>query len=479
MTAMLSGPQATKFSKPEDYLSGADASTIGTIIASASDIALIVDTDDTVLDYAIGFEGIDGADFADWLGMPVTEIVTVESRPKALDLLAGARREDAARWRELNHPLGAGEADFPVRYCAVKADEAGRVMLLGRDLRPVAALQRRVVGIQQTLDRDYARLLQMETRYRLLFQSASEAFLIVDSASGRILEVNPAASALLGQAADDLTRKRFPLGIDRAGTEALTACLASVRSSGRPETVSVKLAGDGREVDVFVSLFRAEAGKHFLVRMTGSAAFGLSSTESEAQIISLFRRACEAIVLTDSEGRVEWANEAFLDIVQVPVESQLRGASLDRFFTRPGIDLPLILANTREGGRLRFYATSLSSQHGLATDVEVSSVRLGEGAPEGFGFIFRNAALRPAEVPASASPLPRSPEQLTELIGRVPLKDLVRETVDVIERLCIEAALRMTDDNRASAADLLGLSRQSLYVKLRRYGLSDPAKDEQ
>jgi hypothetical protein len=43
----------------------------------------------------------------------------------------------------------------------------------------------------------------------------------------------------------------------------------------------------------------------------------------------------------------------------------------------------------------------------------------------------------------------------------------------MIERLCIEAALVITGDNRASAAEILGLSRQSLYAKLRRYGLGD------
>jgi hypothetical protein len=62
---------------------------------------------------------------------------------------------------------------------------------------------------------------------------------------------------------------------------------------------------------------------------------------------------------------------------------------------------------------------------------------------------------------------------LTELVGRVPLKELVREAADVIERLAIEAALKLTGDNRALASDLLGLSRQSLYIKLHRYGLGD------
>ena len=63
------------------------------------------------------------------------------------------------------------------------------------------------------------------------------------------------------------------------------------------------------------------------------------------------------------------------------------------------------------------------------------------------------------------------------MIGRVALKEIVREATDVIERLCIEAALKLTGDNRASAAEMLGLSRQSLYVKLRRYGLGDPAPE--
>ena len=43
---------------------------------------------------------------------------------------------------------------------------------------------------------------------------------------------------------------------------------------------------------------------------------------------------------------------------------------------------------------------------------------------------------------------------------------------DVIEKICIETALEMTKNNRAAAAEMLGLSRQSLYVKLRKFGLA-------
>nr|MCU0625207.1 hypothetical protein [Gemmatimonadaceae bacterium] len=58
-------------------------------------------------------------------------------------------------------------------------------------------------------------------------------------------------------------------------------------------------------------------------------------------------------------------------------------------------------------------------------------------------------------------------------VGRVSLRELVRDTVDLVERHFIEAALELTDDNRTSAAEVLGVSRQSLYVKLRRHHLID------
>mgnify|MGYP000179099806 CR=1 FL=1 len=81
------------------------------------------------------------------------------------------------------------------------------------------------------------------------------------------------------------------------------------------------------------------------------------------------------------------------------------------------------------------------------------------------------------ETHAVGKDMPRSPGQMTELVGRVPLRDIVRETTDLIEELCIEAALELTGDNRAAAAEMLGLSRQSLYVKLRRFGVGDALSD--
>ena len=176
------------------------------------------------------------------------------------------------------------------------------------------------------------------------------------------------------------------------------------------------------------------------------------------------------------------ANAAFLQLAQLPNEDQARGESLDRWLGRTGVDLEILTANLRQHGSVRLFATTIRGELGEPSEVEISATTVMNGGPALLR--FRDPRCEPPAAarsrgdprasggdPRRQRRLPPSLEHLSELIGRVALKDLVREATDVIERLCIEAALELTRDNRASAAEILGLSRQSLYIKLRRYGL--------
>ena len=58
---------------------------------------------------------------------------------------------------------------------------------------------------------------------------------------------------------------------------------------------------------------------------------------------------------------------------------------------------------------------------------------------------------------------------VAERVGKAPLPVLVRDVAEVVERHCIETALRIAEGNRTAAAEMLGISRQSLYSKLDRY----------
>lgn len=124
------------------------------------------------------------------------------------------------------------------------------------------------------------------------------------------------------------------------------------------------------------------------------------------------------------------------------------------------------------------FATTLRGQYGSSCNVEVAAVSALNAAEPSLGFSIRDVEKRAPTDLKTSRELPHSAQELTELISRAPLKELVRETTEVIERLCIAAALKLTADYRATAAELLGLSRQSLYAKLRRYGLADLAPGE-
>jgi transcriptional regulator PpsR len=371
-----------------------------------------------------------------------------------------------------------GVADVPVIYAAVDLQREGRVIAVGRDLRAVAALQQRLVDAQQAIERDYWRLRHAETRYRLLFQTAAEGVLVVDAASLKVIEANPAAGRLLGEAARRLVGRTFPEGLDAAAGRALEAMLAAVRAAGRAGETRIRVPGTALDLNVSASLFRQEEASLFLVRLLPAAATtGAVLPEAQARLLDVVEQAPDAIVVTDADGRVLSANRAFRDLAQLATEEQARGDSLDRWLGRPGVDLNVLLSNLRQHGSVRLFATTLRGEVGATADVEISAVAVPNAEPRCYGFSIRDVGRRLSPDLRAGRDLPRSVEQLTELVGRVALKDLVREATDLIERLCIEAALDLTGDNRASAAEMLGLSRQSLYVKLRRYGLGDLASE--
>ena len=468
-----------QFRFPRDSVGELDADMAATLIAAMSDIALVVDTDGVIRDVAFGSDDWSVEWYGKWLGLPWVDTVTGETRGKIEALVEEATTTHPSRWRQVNHPSSWG-ADVPVLYCTMRLRPDGPIIACGRDLRSSAALQQRLIEAQQSMERHYSRLRNLETRYRLLFQMSAEAVLIVDAVSRKVVEANPAAGPLFGEASRRVVGRVFPDGFDPDSTTQLQSLLASVRATGRAEDVRARLADTRREYLVSASLFRQESTALFLIRLVPAAAGSAAGYVSKggSNLAALVESTPDAIVLADPQGRIISVNPAFLDLVQLATDEQVRGEPLERWLGRPGVDLNVLLANLRQHGSVRRFNTLMRGEYGATAEIELSATSILNGKQPAFGFTIRNVGDRLAmEAHAGPRELPRSVEQLTELVGRVPLKDLVRETTDVIERLCIEAALELTGDNRASAAELLGLSRQSLYVKLRRYGLGDLGSD--
>jgi len=463
-----------RFKAPRKSLGNLDADAAADLLTAATDVALIIDRKGTVRDVAFGSGELVKDLGGDWVGMNWDQTVTVESRPKITEMLRDASFESDARWRQVNHPAKGGP-DVPILYRARSLGDQGRIVALGRDLRAVETLQQRLMEAEQTMEREYSRVRHAETRYRLLFQLASEAVLIVDADTQKVVDANPAALQIVGSPSRRLVGRPFPDGFDPAGQKAIETLLGSVRATGRGDEVRATLPDPERVFLISASLFRQNEAAHFLVRIRPLAADGprAESDDAQSRLLDVLESSPDGLVVTTPEGQILTANRAFLDLAQLATAEQARGQPLDRWLGRPGVDIRVMLSNLRQHGSIRLFRTTLRGEYGSGAEVEISAVSVANGEQPCLGFTVRNVDTRSSSEGRKVRELPRTAEELTDLIGRISLKELVRETTDVIERLCIEAALQITGDNRATAAEMLGLSRQSLYSKLRRYGISD------
>ncbi len=467
MDAATNREAMVPFKSPKRFLGDLDASLTAKVIASAGDIALIVDNG-VIKDLAVGNEELSREGCDAWRGRKWIETVTVESRPKIEDMLSGEASRPAI-WRQVNHPTAHGP-DIPIKYTAVRTSNDNRIVAIGRDLRGVAALQQRLLEAQQDLDRDYSKMREVESRYQSLFRAVSEPVVIVESGLQTVEEANPACARLLATSVDLLKGVSLASLFDKASQRVVEAAAARALSAGRSEEAGVILKG-GRPSAMMISAFRQANATHLIVRLVSEA--GNAASPARADSMGIIEHLPDGLLVAGADFRIIAANRAFLDLAQLSSEQQALGSHLVQYLGRSTTDLNVLIAGVKNHGFSRNFSTVLRDRHGKTEDVEVSAVSAPRGDVTVYGFSVRSIARRLKAGANLGAELPNTVDRLTGLVGRVSLKEIVRESTDMMEKLCIEAALEITGDNRASAAEMLGLSRQGLYSKLRRFGIPE------
>lgn len=463
------------FRIPKKTLGSLNADVAGSVIAAASDIALIIDSDGVIRDLAFSNSDLFDHTKDTWIDLPWIDTVTTESRPKVQQILDDANSKAPTRWRHVNHPTSEG-ADFPVRYSALQVANKGNILAFGRELRSMSVLQQTLVNAQQSMEREYARFRQAETRYRQMFELATEAVLIIHAKTLKIIEANPASAILLKKSVNKIIGHGLLKMFDTESAQSIQKMLSGVETNGQAQDIQVHSLENDNDYKVRASFIRNEQAAFFLVHLSTTQVNGATPNfnKETSSLIKIVERTPEGFVITDLKGQILMANPAFLNLSQLTNLEQAKGELLNRWLGRPGLEIDALMKNLTEHGSIRLFSTIIRGEYGSTTDVEVSAVSVPNGDMGCFGFMIRNVHGRIQVEAKSSQSISPSVEQLTKLVGQVPLRELVRETTSVIERLSIEAALELTGDNRASAAEILGLSRQSLYSKLHRYGIVDP-----
>jgi transcriptional regulator PpsR len=458
------------FRDPDHFLSGFDSGAVSRLIQQSTDIAVIIE-DGRVKDVAVMPDDLRKAGFGEgWIGQPWINTVNPDSRGKIEALLAGGEPGTVARARQVNHP-SRNVQDIPVAYRTLRAGPSNSLIALGRDLREASELQQRLIHAQQKLERDYAQMRRAEARYKVIFESVSEPILIVTTDDFLIETGNRAAAEALGVDAAEFLQGELTSAFAPAAARQLDRFAARAAASGGAELKGVELL-DGRRCNLFATLFGSSQDARLIVKIQTKQA---PAAAGPTRFLQALDDLPDGLIVCDPELRILSVNRAFLDMVHQPGREAMIGARLADFLGRSQTDINVLMSSLKTHGAARNFATVLRDRYNTEDSVEVSAVSTGEGDDTMLAFSIRSVARRINLDPPLGQELPRSVDHLTNLVGRMPLKDIVRDSTTLIERLCIEAALKITEDNRASAAEILGLSRQGLYSKLKRFGFEDKA----
>jgi transcriptional regulator PpsR len=451
-------------------LSDLDSRAVAAALEAVADVQLKIDADDFIIAVSVTNPDLSDLRHQPWQGRRFTEIVSSDQTERARQALSRARANPGTAARaDLDHSLPGSDQGTPISYRFVCSEEDEAVVAVGIDLRAVSNLRQQLVNAQQAMEQDYWSTRQIENRYRRLFEMANDAFVVVDEVSGRILEANPQASRLLVSDGQNLVGRPFPIGFVESGTDALLNALADARATGGSQA-EVPLAGIDSDARLAISYLRQGSESRYLIKINAINDLPLAADDVWSDLVE---QAADAILVLDESGVLIHANRTFLDWTQVASIEAVLGRSADDYIGRSSVDVTVLLNNLRQQGKIRLYASTLRSVFGTTSDIEISAARVNTHDGPRYALFIRDVSHRVTAEHPMTEQLPRSIEQITRRVGRVPLKELVRESTDVIEALCIDAALQLTKDNRASAAELLGLSRQSLYTKLRRYGIGE------
>lgn len=447
------------------------------IVTSASDLALVVSADHVVLSALANPRAGFWANVSQWQDCRLESLLTTESWKKFQGRLESADLEThRVLVIELTH-ADSVNFEFPVRYAVSRLGEGDGWLMVGRDMRPIAELQQQLVQAQLALERDYESQRELETRYRVLMEASPSPQMIVSVASGKIVDLNALAADLVGAPRSELLDTPLTQEFEGRRRGELLENLARLAADDPAGTPDLTVRRNRKRVTISATAFRAAGDKLLLCRLELSE----SSREQRGDLADmaerLFQKGIDAMVFVDLEGVVISANESFLNLTDSGSLAMVQGRSFGDFLSRGAIDMRVLLENVRRVGHLRHYPTRLNTDFSGQVSVEISATLFQDRTNPAIALVIRDSNLADA---TRILPGPAGNEGLRnvmQMVGYSTLRDIVNETTEIIEKMCIETALELTGNNRVAAAELLSLSRQSLYVKLRKFGLLNKAGD--
>lgn len=220
-----------------------------------------------------------------------------------------------------------------------------------------------------------------------LFGASNEAVVILDAATDKILQANPAASVLLRSPATALIGTRFMTAFESSSSAEIQHHTRLARTSGSSEVMAVRARGGGMDLKARVSLVRAASQCYLLVRLEPAVfeARSIGASPGSA-VLEVIDSAPVGFLITEAGLHVDFANRAFLEMAGVNSEAEVRGSPLTRWLRLSATDLAQLAQQLSEREATSRITTQLCPAGNRSRRVELCAVPVADGEHTWWGF---------------------------------------------------------------------------------------------
>lgn len=424
------------------------------IILGAADIVCWLWPDGDIAKVSLRSEPGEAHDLMDFHGRPMRDLIHADDvaslNAMIRDTVAGRETHATTLRHSALAPWGAA-----ARYSAQLAGDGQKVILIGMSVAADLSSIEHAAFAEIALAQDRY-MSDTVNRYRKLFEKSSEGLIVASAESGTIDMANRHAADLLGVPLDELqagslTEHLPDLWPPRFGVE--DRCASEIDVPGDPHGL--------RSIYVTLEKVRTFGLESIVIRLHPRPRPG-----GAWPVIGFLKDQTEVpILLTDAEGTITWANGAAR---QMPDARDLVGRILGDVFSIPAEAFAEAVSEARSHKRVLSSLSSLGGNLADGSDAHVTIIGYEDREKTGFGVVLQPVL---PETDRRTGTGPAIAERLEALVGHEPMRSLVQGSTRILERDCLEAALRLTGNNRTAAAKALGLSRQGLYSKLKQHDL--------
>ena len=207
--------------------------------------------------------------------------------------------------------------------------------------------------------------------------------------TGRVVAVNPAAQRLLGVTSSSLVGCDWHEAFSQSCSEQVRTAARQAAASGTAVQAAAFGATSGAAMTATFSTFCVSKVSYLLVRLAAAAVPDASYGNISGDVLDALDEVAVGFVVTDGALCVEFANKAFLELVNQPSRADVECQSLLRWFNLAQADLVSMHRQMalREAGTVM--TTTLWAGPTSGPMIDVTAIAVPDATSPHWGFLVQ------------------------------------------------------------------------------------------